>query len=335
MDGTSWLNDVEDQIIWGVTDGTCCEYRHIDIRNSRSIVNSEYQYIWRANDDVEKDDLYPCTFDEQQLYDLTADPDQTINLIADYESYRDEDSSGDLSSTITMFQEMMREYVDETCPAADGVCDKPALTFCEEVVDDYSFFHIVDLDEETTEYILAASIESFESDHPNCTVEQFWYNMTVSAFRTTYLKVLLDVDVCCGEDGAVWPGDHEYDAEYTLYDPDTDTDSETSSVAVPTGSSPITVIDVNPMAITIALVFMLMVLAIGCVCGRWLARVQMLNGVKMMKLQEADSEEEEDLDVAGKDGVEERVENDVDAVEIENEKAPKVPVAEKHPFLAQ
>ena len=137
MDGISWLDEVQSAINGGTTtsEDPCCELRYIDVKQSRSIVTADYQYIWRATDDVETaggvNDLYANTYDEQQLYDLNADPDQQINLIADYESYRGDDEDGDLSSTITEFQSLMRDYIDETCPLGpgDGECVKPSYTF--------------------------------------------------------------------------------------------------------------------------------------------------------------------------------------------------------------
>lgn len=124
MDGVSWLDEVVDEANdFEYVGESCCEYRYIDVFNSRSIVSSKYQYIWRATEIVETrnnvDDLYPNTLDKQQLYDLEADPDQKVNLISD-------DS---LSSTITMFQTMMRKYVESTCPVVDGECITPPFTF--------------------------------------------------------------------------------------------------------------------------------------------------------------------------------------------------------------
>ena len=141
MDGISWLGDVTSTLSGTSMVGghSCCEYRYIDIKNSRSIVSADFQYIWRANEDVETamnvNELYPNTYDEQQLYHLYADPDQKTNLIADYESYRSEDAYGALSSTITNFQSMMRDYVNKTCPMdpADGQCVKPSYTFCSDI----------------------------------------------------------------------------------------------------------------------------------------------------------------------------------------------------------
>ena len=147
MDGISWLDEVISAVDFNVSSNyanmtmsisnvSCCDYRFIDVKNSRSIVTADYQYIWRANGNVETADgvntFYPFTYDEQQLYDLNADPDQKVNLITEYESQsvRGDDSNDTLAIMITWFQSMMRDYVDSTCPLADGdgECTKPAFT---------------------------------------------------------------------------------------------------------------------------------------------------------------------------------------------------------------
>jgi len=348
MDGSSWLDDVVAEVEGSWSTGSCCQYRHIDIKNSRSIVTPYYQYIWRANDDVESADnvdaLYPSTYDHQQLYDLNADPDQKINLIADYESYRDSDSDGSLSTEITTMQTMMRQYVEETCPAADGVCDEPPLTFCDEVMENYYFFRILDLDDETTDEILDGAVTQFAAEHPDCAIQEFWYNMTMSATlqSTTYKKVEMSMDVCCGEDGAIWPGDYEQDGDYTLFvvsdtDTDSDSDSASSSVAVPAEWPSLTVFDVkNPWTVMLVVALLATVFVSGCAAGGRLAAFKMRGGVKMMKLQGADSDEsDEELEVSKKAdsdlGADDKVDAEVGAVEVENEEAPK----EQEAFLAQ
>ena len=116
VDGISWLDDVvaamEDP---QNAEPTCCDSRYIDIRNSRSIVSRQYQYIWRANDDVEGamdvDDLYANTYDLEQLYDLDADPNQEINLIERFQKYCDRDN-GSLASIIHQFEgNIHRQFV--------------------------------------------------------------------------------------------------------------------------------------------------------------------------------------------------------------------------------
>merc|ERR1719266_1710469 len=132
MDGISWLEDVQ-SIVDGTADSddaSCCDYRFIDIKNSRSIVTADYQYLWRADGQVETsgnvDTLYQCAYDEEQLYDLAADPDQQTNLI--------EDES--LSSTISWFQSTMWDYLNATCPAEDGQCAMPSFTMTDDGEDD-------------------------------------------------------------------------------------------------------------------------------------------------------------------------------------------------------
>ena len=222
MDGTSWLDEVMSAVDGDDdtdSDGdSCCEHRFIDIKNSRSIVTAQYQYLWRANDDVEAvggvDDFYPSAYDEQQLYDLDSDPNEKVNLIADYESFRDDDSDGSLSSTITSFQSMMKDYVESTCPREDGECDTPSYSFCTETLTKtYWFFQIETLDDATKLSILEEAEGRIEDDFPDCTVEggealNYWYLMTEVESSSRYSKVTLNMEVCCGDDGAIFPGDY-------------------------------------------------------------------------------------------------------------------------------
>ena len=96
LDGISWI----DTVINGVGSGStsCCDYRFIDIYNSRSIVSDRYQYIFRANSKVDTagrvDTFYPNTYDPVQLYDLKLDPNQKKNLIAEYKLHREQDVDG-------------------------------------------------------------------------------------------------------------------------------------------------------------------------------------------------------------------------------------------------
>jgi len=205
MDGVSWLDEVTDAVNgWYSTGGGCCEYRFIDIFNSRSIMSSKYQYIWRANEEVESnnnvDDLYPNMLDEQQLYDLDADPDQKVNLIED----------GSLSSIVTMFQSMMRDYVESTCPVVDGECLLPPLTangdvFCTEIVSVvYRFFGVQTVDEAARMDTLKSAEDRFSSDDPDCAVQEYFYSITKYGVH----KMKVSMEICCGDDGASFPDDY-------------------------------------------------------------------------------------------------------------------------------
>jgi len=124
MDGTSWLHAVEatvDTVTNSEYSGDiCCEYRFVDMYNSRSIVSANYQYIWRMNGELEESggvtDLYVNVHDTEQLYDLKTDPSEQINVIGD-ETY---------SEVIAEMQWLMREYIASTCPAEDGECPMPS-----------------------------------------------------------------------------------------------------------------------------------------------------------------------------------------------------------------
>merc|ERR1719242_439421 len=196
MDGTSWLDEVEAYLDGddSTADDPCCELRYIDVKQSRSLVSADYQYIFRANDEVDTaggvDELYPNILDLQQFYDLNDDPDEQINLIADYEDYRDDDSDGELSDAITEFQEMMKDYVEDTCPDSD--CAEPPYTFCVRVV---------------TATVSAAGTKAaetqFESDYPGCNIgDYYWKRRGTGKIR---------MQVCCADDadhGAIFPGDY-------------------------------------------------------------------------------------------------------------------------------
>jgi len=96
------------------------QYQIIDVMNSNSIVTDRYQYIWRANEIVDDlldvDELYPNTYDLEQLYDLYADPSEKVN-VATHHAYKD---------VVTCFEEQMRDYIDSICISADGVCSQIA-----------------------------------------------------------------------------------------------------------------------------------------------------------------------------------------------------------------
>jgi len=123
MDGVSLLSGVLEYIKSGgtVLDNACCESRKMDIIYSHSIVTQQYQYIWRAVDDVEDADgqdlLYPHSHDLEQLYDLDADPNEKVNRIAD-ES---------LADVIHEMESMMRAYIEDICPSPNKACLMPAM----------------------------------------------------------------------------------------------------------------------------------------------------------------------------------------------------------------
>jgi len=198
MDGSSWLDEVESAVNGddSTPDDPCCELRYIDVKQSRSIVTADYQYLFRANDEVDTaggvDDYYAYIYDLQQLYDLNADPDEQINLITEYESYREDDSDGYLSSAITRFQTLMKDYLDETCPNGAGECATPSYTFCTRIV--------------TITVVAAgqrAAENQFESDYSWCNLgDYYWKKLNTRKVR---------MEVCCAEDvddGAIFPGNY-------------------------------------------------------------------------------------------------------------------------------
>ena len=208
MDGISWLDEVRSVLDDNVTapDTPCCEVRFIDVKQSRSIVTADYQYIWRADDEVESaggvNTLYANTYDLQQLYDLNADPDQQINLITAYESYREGDSDGDLSDMIMTFQSMMRDYIDETCPMDpdDGDCMKPSYTFCTNIVSEWFM---------TSDVVEAE--RQFARTYPDCNMADYYYWQGRSRAMTL-------MEVCCADnaaDGAIFPGDYTAPSGYS------------------------------------------------------------------------------------------------------------------------
>merc|ERR1719491_1322666 len=122
LDGKSWLNDVEFELTEHdhETPGeqTCCVYKYIDTLNSHSIVTGAYQYLFRANLNVETghgvDELYRNTYDVDQLYDLVNDPNERDNLIEQYSH------DAELAQTIEWFRSMMIDYIESICVTADG-----------------------------------------------------------------------------------------------------------------------------------------------------------------------------------------------------------------------
>ena len=327
MDGISWLDEVQSAINGDDTtpETPCCELRYIDVKQSRSIVTADYQYIWRANDDVETlgdvADLYENTHDEQQLYDLNADPDQQINLITDYESYREDDSNGSLSSTITTFQSLMRDYVDETCPLAtgDGECVKPSYTFCTEIL---------------SATVRASSLEDaeskFVSNYPNCSFSEYYYWIGVNG------RSRIKMEVCCAddeEDGAVFPGDYTAPSGYSLYvivtenedtdivfestDIDTETDTDIDTVLSEEvlkladdgdsvqnedeNSVPILILNTAHKLMISGVMFIILV--IGCIGGRLWNEFSKpkIGGIRMMKLEGIPSEDESDISILEKE----------------------------------
>jgi len=257
-------------------DDPCCELRYIDVKQSRAIVTANYSYIFRAGDDVETaggvDDLYTYTYDKQQFYDLNADPDQQINLIAEYESYRDDDSDGSLSSTITSFQSMMKDYVNATCPMDDNECAEPSYTFCTEIVS--AKLWTSDLDE-------AESL--FVEDYPDCNLGEYYY--WLGSVRTICL-----MEVCCAEEvngSAIFPGNYSAPSGYS-----SSLDEES---AIPLNGAPVVVLNIGH---NVKIVGMLLVmLVIGCLCGRVEEECTKpkMGWIQMTKLENVESEDESDV----------------------------------------
>jgi len=214
MDGVSWLHYVTDTVNGvNILGGPrCCDIRYIDIKNSRSIVGPEFQYIWRADDDVEHalnvDDLYPNTYDEQQLYDLEADPDQKVNLIADYEFRRGEYPDGVLSSIITFYQSTMRDYLTATCPMEEGECVMPSFTFCTEIKYDHQALSeqiccgddavVFPGDfEEPAGYSYSGDEAAFNFDEVTSSSSWEWIKFTLAAVVAAFLCCVVAVIIVC------------------------------------------------------------------------------------------------------------------------------------------
>lgn len=124
LDGVSYWNDALAMLTDPDTANvTCCDYRIVDVYNSHSIVSGQYQYIYRATNQTEDDDLddtFPSAFDDEQLYDLSVDPDQLVNLMNDTSYWR----------VVAVFQEIMRIYREDVCPADDPAdCLRPDLMY--------------------------------------------------------------------------------------------------------------------------------------------------------------------------------------------------------------
>jgi len=205
LDGVSWLDAADELILNGVTsESHCCSHRTIDIQNSHSIVSAQFQYIFRANDEVETakgaDNLYPNTHDREQLYDLYADPNQKRNLI----------SWTNHSAVISEFQEMMRAYVDDICAPELGECLKPSRSFC--LYTDEATFSLGTLrTKKLTDAIRLEKLELAKTyvarDLPNCTSNVSNLDFT---YKFTFARpnLSLDVEVCCGDAGAVFGSDY-------------------------------------------------------------------------------------------------------------------------------
>ena len=113
-----------------VADGdSSCRFKFMDIKNSYSMISGQYQYIFRATADVDTmynvDELYPYSWDLEQLYDLEADPNQKVNIFNDPARMINQ-----VPDVISEFQTIMREYIDLHCIATSGAqCVKPDLNF--------------------------------------------------------------------------------------------------------------------------------------------------------------------------------------------------------------
>ncbi len=138
LDGTSFIEDalftidhqdtidsMEQLLSASYThESTCCQYRFVEVLNSRAIYSEHHLYLFRMEDTVDTEATdgelwYPHTYDMEQFYDLGTDPNCKVNLIADEEHIE----------TITMFQRMMREHLEDTCIAQGDVeCVVPGLT---------------------------------------------------------------------------------------------------------------------------------------------------------------------------------------------------------------
>jgi len=103
---------------------TCCQYRIVEVLNTRSILSPHHQYIFRLEGSVDTEAtggelLYPYTFDQEQFYDLGTDPNCKDNLVRNHEH----------TETVDMFRRMMKAYISDTCIAThEHGCVKPELS---------------------------------------------------------------------------------------------------------------------------------------------------------------------------------------------------------------
>ena len=106
-----------------------CRFKFMDIKNSYSMISGRYQYIFRATADVDTmynvDELYPYSWDLEQLYDLETDPNQKKNIFNNPSQLINQ-----VPDVVAEFQTIMREYIDLHCIATNGAqCVKPDLDF--------------------------------------------------------------------------------------------------------------------------------------------------------------------------------------------------------------
>jgi len=133
LDGKSYLADVSNAIHHpGEFEQTSCDYKIVDMFNSHAIMSGDYQYIWRATDQVDEwargfdmrpEDVYPNIFDMEQLYDLGADPSQQINILNDAQRTQEH------ASAIAKMQQLMRQYIQRICTLEEDECLMPELLF--------------------------------------------------------------------------------------------------------------------------------------------------------------------------------------------------------------
>jgi len=211
-DGISWVHDVQQEINAAKQqidhDQQCCKYRYIDIKNSHSIVNGDYQYIYRANptqveQDNDVDQLYLFMYDEQQLYDLKNDPNQRNNQINNFT----------LKSVINEFQSLMQDYLYDICPLSDkSQCKKPNLSWTESptaqpTVSPYcqvedgtirEYKHVFqpiersELNNDLNIYRDSGLAEFSDTDCYN--IDQYYYN---DIYRGGQKKLTIDYKICC------------------------------------------------------------------------------------------------------------------------------------------
>eukprot|EP01084_Bolivina_argentea_P298345 514110_1 len=123
LDSTNWVSDAQNYIMSGDDEyqPECCKCRFTEVFNSRAVVTPQWKYIFRQTSQVESDGnvatFYPSVLDEEQLYDLNNDPSEQNNQI----------NNPSLTHIICELQQKMIAFIDDKCPADDGVCKKPTL----------------------------------------------------------------------------------------------------------------------------------------------------------------------------------------------------------------